>query len=78
MKLLARPVVGDMVTIMKRGRPQRAYVCETVEQVDKMRKRIGLPWITPDLLLESERGTVWALGTEGPEVDALRAAQALL
>ena len=76
---LRRPVVGDMVTIVsKRGRSQHAYVCETIEQVEAMRKRVGLPWVTPDMLLESERGTAWALGVEGPEVDALRVATALL
>ena len=76
---LRRPIVGDYVTVVVRGRSvQRAYVCETPEQVERMRKRIGLPWVTPDMLLEADRGTVWALGVDGPEVEALHVATALL
>lgn len=67
-----------ILTNVRTGQLTRAYVCETSEQVASTRKRIGLPWITPDMLLEAEYGVTWVIGLEGPDVDALLAATALL
>lgn len=73
------PQAGDYVTIVTHKRQlTRAYVCETVDQVTEAKKRTGLPWVTPEMLVESERGIWWAIGLDGPEVEALRAATALL
>ena len=81
MMSLSRPKAGDYVTVLSNFRTRqfvRAYVCESSAQVLTARKRTGMPWITPDMLLESERGITWAIGLEGAEVEALYVATALL
>jgi hypothetical protein len=75
-----RPVrVGDYITMVHvQGRKLViAYVCATAEQAADAAKRVGLVWVPIDALVYETEGVWWARGTEGKDVDALKAAQAL-
>jgi hypothetical protein len=73
--------VGDYITIVSSYRLPSAfriaYVCATQEQAKESKKRVGMMWIPIDVLTPETEGVWWARGTEGPDVDALRASEAL-